>query len=427
MNLDKRRWKDRWRWLLLVSAPAFLLVAAWVWWWPARRPVAQWQLLRQIAQIERAGVDQATAQTRGWSLAILGRDDEIRRMEFFPQPASAARRINFRSPDLHPVPWRAGLAAIAREHRIVMIMEDHFVSQHREMVGATLPLFKEAGFTHYAAEAIQEPAGTLMARGFPAVETGLYTSDPRFGNLLRRALDLRFTVIGYDFGRPSHEAREESAATELARLIRNQPPSKLLVHAGFAHVFKHPTDTGQRWLASLLWEKTGVEPFTIWQWSDTHDATEYRSLLPALRERLGDFREPVLLMPPPSREHGGDVPDVDAILVHPPDGSIAPAQRTVLFPESTRRISGQWLTEKWPVIVAAFRKGEPVTAIPLDQVMLRTHERDFALWIPRELDFEIVVFDEHGVLPSATDDEHDAHPVQVRAAGAAGSHVPKPR
>jgi hypothetical protein len=220
-------------------------------------------------------------------------------------------------------------------------------------------------------------------------------------------------VLGYDFRPFTHEGREEFAATTLANLLSGDPKSKLVVHAGHAHVFKHKTDLGQRWLASILWEKTGIEPFTIWQWSEMHDGHEYHVIADALAE-LGDFDEPVLLMPPPTKKSGlRNVPDVDAILVHPPDQSGAPDDRTVLFPVAMHRVSGQWLTKRWPVVIAAYKNGEPTTAIPLDQVMMRDREQDFVLWIPASTKYDIVVFDQYGRLDSSTETDRDS--VMVRA------------
>jgi len=116
-------------------------------------------------QIERDGVNEKNVQPLGWSMAILGRDDEIRRTDFFPQFELPALTVDAGQLELNVVPWREGTQEIARTHRIVMIMEDHFISKHREMIGATLPTFREAGFTHFAAEAIGESSSSLARRG----------------------------------------------------------------------------------------------------------------------------------------------------------------------------------------------------------------------------------------------------------------------
>ncbi len=353
-------------------------------------------------------------QPLGWNLAILGRDDEIRHLDFHPQFDLPPLEVDTHRLELNVVPWRDGLKQIASEHRIVMIMEDHFVSKHREMIGALLPTFREARIHPLRRRSDWRVCwASLTSRGYPIVETGYYTSDPQFGNVIRRAIDLRFEVLGYDFRPFTHEGREEFAATTLANVLNGDPEAKLVVHAGHAHVFKHKTDLGQRWLASILWEKTGIEPFTIWQWSEMYDGHEYRIVADALAE-LGDFDEPVLLMPPPTTKSGlRNVPDVDAILVHPPDQSVAPDARTVLFPDTMHRIAGQWLTRQWPVVIAAYKSGEPTNAIPLDQVMLRDGEQDFTLWIPASLTYDIVVFNQNGVVDSSTD--HDRDSVLVRA------------
>jgi hypothetical protein len=370
-------------------------------------------MLHNVIQIEGKGVVDRDIQLLGWNLAILGRDDEVRRMDFRPEFELPPLDVDAQQLQLDALPWRNIIKQITDEHRIVMIMEDHFVSKHREMIGAVLPTLRDAGFTHYAAEAIGESAESLKSRGYPVVETGYYTSDPQFGNVIRRAIDLRFEVLGYDFRPFTREGREEFAATTLASLMSGDPNAKLVVHAGHAHVFKHKTDVGQRWLASILWEKTGIEPFTIWQWSDMHDGHEYHIVADALAE-LGDFDEPMLLMPPPAKKSGlRNVPDVDAILVHPPDQSVAPDDRTVLFPDAMHRIAGQWLTGQWPIVIAAYKSGEPTHAIPLDQVMLRHGEQDFTLWIPASLTYDIVVFNQNGLVDFTAD--HDRDSVLVRA------------
>jgi hypothetical protein len=413
MHMAHSKWRRRIRRGALVVLAAVLIATGLAWRFWLGRHVAQWQMLRNVIQTEREGADQHNVQPLGWNLAILGRDDEIRRMDFHRQLEFPPLDVDIRQLELDVVPWRDGFRQIASRHRIVMMMEDHFVSKHREMIGAILPTFRDAGFTHYAAEAIGESAESLKSRGYPVVETGYYTSDPQFGNVIRRAIDLRFEVLGYDFRPFTHKGREEFAAATLANLLNGDPKAKLVVHAGHAHVFKRKTDLGQRWLASILWEKTGIEPFTIWQWSEMYDGHEYRVVADALAE-LGDFDEPVLLMPPPNRKSGlRNVPDVDAILVHPPDQSIAPDGRTVLFPDAMHCISGQWLTRQWPVVIAAYKSGEPTNAIPLDQVMLRDGEHDFVLWIPVSLTYEIVVFNQNGLVDSSTDNDRDS--VLVRA------------
>jgi hypothetical protein len=165
-------------------------------------------------------------------------------------------------------------------------------------------------------------------------------------------------------------------------------------------------------LGSLLWEKTGIEPFTIWQWSSKYNAPDYDKIVSLLKARGANLNEPVLLMPPPANDSGlADSPyhlaSVDAIVLHPPDESVAPAKRTALFPEAMQRLAGRWTANEWPILVSAYNKGEPINAIPLDQVMLRQGETDFVLWIPNTAKYEIRVFNSSGLRGSRVDADRD--------------------
>jgi hypothetical protein len=80
----------------------------------------------------------------------------------------------------------------------------------------------------------------------------------------------------------------------------------------------------------------------------------------------------------------------------------------VLFPDGMQRVAGRWTAKVWPVVISAYKKGEPVSAIPLDQIMLRQGETDFVLWIPGAAEYEIRVFDSSRLLKARIDREADS-------------------
>ncbi len=192
------------------------------------------------------------------------------------------------------------ISEIAARERIVIIMEAHNATQHREWIEQTLPMFHKAGFRHYAAEALSEAGAALKARGFPVEMTGYYVVDPRFGNLLRRAIELDFAIHEYEALLANEiPQREEEQAQRLANIIAANPAGKIVIHAGFAHAYKQPVPgmgagAGQ-WMAARLWEKTGIEPYCIYQGLDEYDSPNY----PRLVELAGAADEPKLLIPPP--------------------------------------------------------------------------------------------------------------------------------
>ena len=76
-----------------------------------------WQFLAQVRQLEQAGNDGMSVQMLAWNLAILGRDDEVRGIDFYPgfTPPRSARKAGIASIFLsRPNPSRS-LSANAKE------------------------------------------------------------------------------------------------------------------------------------------------------------------------------------------------------------------------------------------------------------------------------------------------------------------------
>lgn len=347
-------------------------------------------LLHLVTMLEQSSDRNGWGERQDLStaLAILGRQREAREIPLQPNEVghelSDLPDIPESKPPFVVTPWRDAMTKIAAEQRLVLIMEAHTVSEHRAWIEQTLAPFRAAGFTHYFAEAIAESGSTLRSRGYPTSATGTYTNDPRFANAVRTALRLGYEVDGYDLAHPDFNRREEYEAATLAARFASRPDSKLVVHAGHAHIFKHEVRNVGRWMAARLWEKTGVEPFTIWQLSNQLPNDVYRTLI----RQIGPITEPVLLMPPPKHLSEALFPEstvhpaVDAIVIHSPRIGKEATDRRGAFADQMTRVPGVWLGNQWPVLIAAIPNGEPDNAIALDQIMLRSGETDFELWLP---------------------------------------------
>jgi hypothetical protein len=337
------------------------------------------------------------------ALAILGRQREAREIPLHPNEVghelSDSPDAADKKPPFAVMPWRDAIAKIATERRLVLIMEAHTVSEHRAWIEQTLAPFRVAGFTHYCAEAIAESGSTLKSRGYPTSRTGFYTNDPRFGNAVRTALRLGFLVDGYDLADGDFNRREEYQAATLAERFASRGDSRIVVHAGHGHIFKHDVRNVGRYMAARLWKMTGVEPFTIWQLSNQLPNDAYRILI----RQIGPITEPVMLIGPP--RHVSEAlflestvhPAVDAIVIHPARLGQEPTDRRGAFADQMTRVPGVWLGKRWPVVIAAISDGEPDNAIALDQIMLRRGETEFELWLP-QTDYRINVWSLDGPL-----------------------------
>lgn len=280
--------------------------------------------------------------------------------------------------DFRAVDAAEGIAELARTRRIVTINEAHHAAQTRLVTLALLPRLRALGYTHFAVEALDERDRDLATRGYPTSASGTYVREPLYGEIVRAALKLGFTVVPYESASANADTatREEEQARHLVdRVFRAQPDARLFVHAGYAHVHKRndylfDTDT----MAMRLKRKTGFDPLSI-------DQTVLRPI-DAIRE-YPDYAEL-------SRRFARDTP---SIFVSRKDGaawSLEPAvyDVSILLPPAHESIVGRpgWLTldgeriptgialdlaaETLPVLIEARFAGESDKAVPADRVLV---------------------------------------------------------
>lgn len=170
---------------------------------------------------------------------------------FLGRPNDAVRAYPFRSNGKAPadLPDPAGyeampatdwIAAQAGDYRVIMVNEAHHVPQTRLLTLELLAKLRRQGYTHFAAEAftlVDDP----LAAGYPTLDTGYYTREPVFAELVREARRLGYVLVPYepnDEGEQTQQQRETGMAQILADLMKKQPGARMLVHAGYGHIAK---------------------------------------------------------------------------------------------------------------------------------------------------------------------------------------------
>lgn len=397
--LVRRPRKRKWHWIALVVLTGGLVTYRYL----TAKPADPSAILANTLNIDPETPNRYLQQTRATNLAILGREDLVvkARLDSFggrkPDPTAIEAEIKFSR-------WRDVLPKIAAENRVVMIAENHMSTVTRNWISETLPVFHEAKFTHYCAEAIADSAWVLRFRGGANHQTGIYTADPRFGSAIRRALSLNMAVSGYDFRPFSHDTRENYAA-EAIREIANTSGNRIVVHAGHGHVVKYVMDNESSMMAARFWEKSGIEPYTIYQITELHDSDTRDFLLTRLQLQLGDAHDPTdaFVWQPEIetirefRKANFDIPMVDMIVLHPPSTVKGPDSRSPTA-RHQKQLNGTWAREQWPVVISVYGKSDPIDLIPLDQVLLVGGESAFNLWVPESSEFIFRAFDARGQL-----------------------------
>lgn len=167
------------------------------------------------------------------------------------------------------------LESVIDTQRIVIVNESHHKPKHRIFSYELLKVLKEKGFTHLALEAFFDSDNSFDNRGYPLVlENGFYSSEPVFGNLLRKAHELGFKIFGYDFSPPCNyykdkpnycqNIRELYQASVIAKVIWQNPSAKVFVHCGHGHIMER-TNNDRIFMAEKLKILTGIDPLTIIQ------------------------------------------------------------------------------------------------------------------------------------------------------------------
>ncbi len=152
---------------------------------------------------------------------------------------------------------------IKREQPIlVAINEAHHVSQHRMVMQLLLPYFFENGYRHLAVEGLSFDDDKINDRKYPKfIISGYYLKDPEYGNMVRKALELGFTLIPYDQKGPD---REEKSADVLCDYIFVNKVDKLIIYAGFDHI-RERMPAGKKSLVMYLNDYLQTNAFTVSQ------------------------------------------------------------------------------------------------------------------------------------------------------------------
>ena len=157
----------------------------------------------------------------------------------------------------------------AEKHQILMINENHFYPNHRLLVSDLLEKLKEIGYNYFALEALTPKQDSILnlQGSYPTLETGFYTSEQNYSNLIRKAKRLGYEFIVYE-NTDNNKNRELGQAENLYnKTFKIKPNSKVLVLAGIDHILEEPTSNGKEWMATIFKNKYDIDPLTV---SQTH-------------------------------------------------------------------------------------------------------------------------------------------------------------
>jgi len=283
----------------------------------------------------------------------------------------------------------------AKENQVVIINEAHHNSFHRLFTKSLLKKLYDNGYKNLGLEALENNDSLnliLNNRKYPSQKTGYYIKDPQFGNLVRDALEIGYTLFSYEsMGQGSGKPREIGQAKNIQKIIDAKPNEKFLIHCGFDHSLEGKHEYWEKAMAGRLAEYTGINPLTINQtmYSERSSPKLNHPFLKAL-----NITESTVLLDkggnPLNYERGEAYSDI--VVFHPITEYID-GRPGWLFKNGNENVSIT-LTDieiEFPVMVMAFKKGEDINlAVPVDIVEVENKTENCNLGLKKGA-YQIVV------------------------------------
>lgn len=171
------------------------------------------------------------------------------------------------------------LEALVTGRRVVMLNESHGRSAERAANFQMVRALRGLGFTHLALEALgydrlESDAcrnsalsdNGLHDRGHALRETGAYTNDPIYAELVRMALGAGYRLVAYDNSHPDPRSpqREEDQARNIHCILKEDPNARVVVIGGGGHTSKSPDLAMEGGMMGLrLANRLDPAPFSI--------------------------------------------------------------------------------------------------------------------------------------------------------------------
>lgn len=289
-------------------------------------------------------------------------------------------------------PAKDYLIARSANEKIIIINEAHHNNRHRVFTASLLKGLYNNGYRYLGLEALSDTL--INKRKFAVHESGYYTQEPQMANLIHEAIALGFTVFGYETTDGSNgKDREIKQASNIAKMVRQHPEAKFLIHCGYDHVIEGtPADKSwEKAMAGRLKEMTNIDPFTIDQVAYS-EKSELKFTSPYVT--MANASSPVILVNQQGKTFNGNPASdqVDARVIHPITryNNNRPNWLLDEVEKKQYKIPKSEISD-YPVLVLAYRKNEyEENGIPADVVEC-TNEDDPANLVLEKGAYKIIM------------------------------------
>ncbi len=292
----------------------------------------------------------------------------------------------------------------SREEQLILINEAHHDPKHRTFTRSLLEGLYKNGYRYLGLEALFDT--TINQRKYATLESGYYTAEPEFGNLIHEALRIGFVLFGYEAtGGKNGKEREIEQAKNIQAFMSQNTAGKYLIHCGFDHVFEKEVRNWEKAMAGRLKEYTKIDPFTIDQvkFSEKSQPAFGHYFLYATTEK-----QPFVLISPQGEAFNGlsEPKQTDLAIIHPISDYLHDRPHWTSFDKTPFVLPPTQLRNfPYPLQALAYRTGEyENNGIPADVIELANPSVNKFLYLKKGK-YTIVIRNQEYVVQTTLDVE----------------------
>ena len=281
----------------------------------------------------------------------------------------------------------------SKDAQIIIINEAHHIPKHRTFTQSLLKELYNNGYRYLGLEALFD--SIINERKYPVLETGYYTKEPEFGNLISEALKIGFTLFSYEASKGKNgKEREIEQAENIQKFIEAHPKGKVLIHCGYAHAYENDYPTWGKAMAGRLKDNMNIDPLTIDQ---TMFLEKSDSVNNHLFIQLNNTKEPIILIDENEKVFNGknEIKQTDIVVIHPPTNYINQRPDWLSNGRKAYTIPLSKLKKQQSLLVFAYRNNEfENDGIPADIIEITSNNAPNELYLQKG-NYTLIMKDEH--------------------------------
>lgn len=294
----------------------------------------------------------------------------------------------------------------ASKHQVVMINEAHYFPANRAFVLSMLRRFYDTGYRYMPIETIGD--SLINEKKYPDLNTGFYTKEPMYGEMIREAKRIGFKIIRYDYGLDKCDDkgkdgyycdrfRDSLMAVHLNEIIKRDPQAKILVYAGHDHIHEGTTTSWKK-MAQFFKEMTGINPYTVEttvQLEHFYPQMDHKEFVAV--NRLSKISKPVIALKGDEPWHG-DFVDVTVIFPKYLNKGSRPSYLSLDGRRKFYNVGGRGI-KPGELVQAFYANEKPGQRVPADQFIAGNQNEGLYLFKGK---YELEIKDDNGNLLRST-------------------------